>query len=260
MARVGLFRKESVVTDISDADTNDTNDELLSSKTPPCSLLLLEQQQPLLVFDWDDTLLPTSFLAAQGLRVDGPLPGRELQRQLDELSESIRETMLEAQRHGNVILVTNAERGWIELTVRRFLPRLAGLVLGLRQVSARSAFEPQGVKAPVEWKERAFLHLIDEHTVQCGNAHVVSFGDSAHERDAVIKVCAEIAARKREDVLVRCKSLKFMERPDIEQLKKEHSLIRQCLAQIVAHPDSLDLCIQTSPSSPPPSSSSQLDR
>jgi len=250
--------KSAAVSELSDADTNDT-DEL--SKTPlPANLATSANQsfvsvnlsETLLIFDWDDTLFPTSFIARQGLKVDGPPPPVQLRAILDEFAEYVRDTLLEAQQYGTVLIVTNAETGWIDLTVRKFLPSVAREVLGLRQISARSMFEPQGVKTPFEWKEHAFKMVIDEHYADfpLGHAkHVISFGDSAHERDAVIRVCAGLTQVK-DSGKIRCKSLKFMERPDLDHMKKEHNLIRQCLGQIVSHVDSLDLCIQTSPTSP----------
>ena len=36
----------------------------------------------------------------------------------------MRKTLLEARRYGNVIIVTNAENGWVELTTQKFLPTL----------------------------------------------------------------------------------------------------------------------------------------
>ena len=245
----------TTVAELSDAETNDTDE---ASKTPlpaaaqSFNLSVGSPSETLLIFDWDDTLFPTSFIARQGLKVDGPAPGPHLQAILDDFAEYVRETLLEAQQFGTVLIVTNAETGWIDLTARTFLPTVAREVLSLRQISARSMFEPQGVKTPFEWKEHAFRMVIDEHYADYAPGHVkhvISFGDSAHERDAVIRVCGALGQVKGSG-RIRCKSLKFMERPDLEHMKKEHNLIRQCLGQIVSHVDSLDLCIQTSPTSP----------
>lgn len=40
------------------------------------------------------------------------------------------------------------------------------------------------------------------------------------------------------------KSLKFMERPNLEHLQKQHHLIASSIKQIATHEKSLDLCIQ----------------
>lgn len=40
------------------------------------------------------------------------------------------------------------------------------------------------------------------------------------------------------------KSLKFMERPNLEHLQKQHHLIASSIRQIALHEKNLDLCIQ----------------
>ena len=41
-----------------------------------------------------------------------------------------------------VLIVTNAEHGWIELTCKKFLPRLEAVVAAMDKTSARSASAP----------------------------------------------------------------------------------------------------------------------
>jgi hypothetical protein len=204
----------------------------------------------LIIFDWDDTILPTSFLAKRGYKLDTPAPTGELRAQLDEYARRVNRTLAEAAKRGHVIVVTNAETGWIQLTVEKFLPLAAGTVHRFQHISARSMFEPSGVLTPVAWKESAFRLVVEEYLEAMGapsrsrssgslrNCQVISLGDSAHEREAVLKVCDEFR--------ITCKSLKFMERPDLEALSKQHQLIQECLDDIVRSKDNLDLCIQTS--------------
>ncbi|EER16205.1 hypothetical protein Pmar_PMAR003668, partial [Perkinsus marinus ATCC 50983] len=53
---------------------------------------------------------------------------------------------------------------------------------------------------------------------------VISLGDSAHERMAAIYACREFNEQSMIDSSspagLLCKSLKFMERPDLEHLRK----------------------------------------
>merc|ERR1712150_96736 len=93
------------------------------------------------------------------------------------------------------------------------------------------------VGTPLLWKERAFTEELKVFygTDYLGSSrykNVISFGDSPHEREAIIKVTDGINN-------CRTKSLKFMERPDLQQLSKEHMLIQKCLDQIVLHESDL---------------------
>jgi hypothetical protein len=212
-----------------------TDEELDVSPVSP----LNDIHQPLLIFDWDDTLLPTSFLTRRGLRLDGPSVSVDTMLVLERYADSVRKTLISAAMYGKVVIVTNAESGWINLTVDKFMPSISSLVLSFPIVSARSTFEPLGLKSPFLWKERAFDLVVRTHyqgakPSTCRN--VISFGDSLHEREAVLKVCLNAPD-------TWCKSLMFIERPDVDQLSRQHTLIQECLSQIVDHPGHLDLCV-----------------
>ena len=232
---------ESITTTSDSGSTMDVIDDELISEKLVNQAEGHEDPQPLLVFDYDDTLFPTSYLAQRGYRLDGPDVPHELRLVLDDYCAVVRQTLVQARKLGNVVILTNAETGWIELTSQKFTPSLTQLFEEFPLVSARSIYEPLGISSPFQWKLRAFESVIHEHFTKASPrdtlCHVVSFGDSIHERDAAHQVCAKL------DSTV-CKSIKFMERPDVGQLTKQHSLISECFEQIVYHQGSLDLCIQ----------------
>ena len=219
------------------------DEDVCSSKAAVCDSSesrFTVKHETLLIFDYDDTLFPTSFLASRGYRLDGPDASADIQRLLDEYADVVETSLLQARELGHVVILTNAETGWIELTSQKFMPRLSELLESFPLVSARSTYEPLGISSPFQWKLRAFESVINEHydrvrSFSCRN--VLSFGDSIHERDAAHQVCANLPQSV-------CKSIKFMERPDVAQLTKQHSLIRDCFEQIVHHQGTLDLCIQ----------------
>ena len=208
---------------------------------PTCNDRLLTTgilfKESILIFDYDDTLFPTTFLAQHGYRLDGSNPPPEFQKLLDAFSIVVQKTLDSAMLHGRVVIVTNAETGWIELTARKFMPQLFETLAKYPLISARSNYEPLGVTNPCQWKVHAFQNIIREHlSGQNVSNSVLSFGDSSHERDAVHHVCSRLEH-------IHCKSVKFIERPDIDQLSRQHFLIAGCLEQVVNHPGTLDLCI-----------------
>jgi hypothetical protein len=205
----------------------------------------IHRHESLLIFDYDDTLFPTSFLAQNGYKLDGPDASPEIQAILDEYSKIVERTLLDARQHGRVVVVTNAESGWISLTAQKFMPRLGHLLSSFPSISARSTYEPLGISNPFEWKLKAFESVIYEHhqMVSTPDAiariNVLSFGDSIHERDAAHQVCASLSSSP-----LFCKSIKFIERPDVAQLTKQHVLIRDSLVKVIEHEGTLDLCIE----------------
>lgn len=205
--------------------------------------MVFTQQESILIFDWDDTVLPSTWITKQGLRLDDDCILTEEQTEvLNGMATHAESTLREAMRHGKVVLVTNAEAGWIELSCKKFFPTLCELLEGFRILSARSAFENAEVTSPFEWKYRAFEQEILHYYEKCdpeSKKNIISFGDSAHEREAIIRVTSGMTN-------CRTKSLKFAERPEIDQLLKEHKLISGCFQQIVHHDGNLDLCIRCS--------------
>jgi len=200
-------------------------------------------EDTILIFDWDDTVLPSTWIQEQGLRLDDESVLNEEQiAALTHISGFAARTLNHAKRYGKVVLVTNAERGWIELSCQKFMPQLYSVLSDIKILSARSTWEHQGVASPFEWKYLSFEGEIhgfygDVSTEQRRN--IISFGDSAHEREALIRVTERIPS-------CRTKSLKFVERPEIDQLVKEHELISGCFKYIVNHDGNLDLCIRCS--------------
>mmetsp|Transcript_71821 Transcript_71821/g.166143 ORF Transcript_71821/g.166143 Transcript_71821/m.166143 type:complete len:272 (+) Transcript_71821:115-930(+) len=223
--------------DASDSERGESDDsEWASSST-------FEVEDTLLIFDWDDTMLPTRWLESQGLSLDSDrAPSEEQLGHLQTLAEHARQTLKEAASHGTVVLVTNAEHGWVELSCQRFMPSLWPYLQGTRVFSARSTFERTGIAEPSEWKFLAFAREIGAFCSLPSSGrrkNFVSIGDSPHERSALIRATEGVAG-------CCAKSLKLMEKPDIAQLVQEHRLLIDCLADVVGYDGSLDVCIRGS--------------
>jgi len=223
--------------DASDSERGESDSDWTSPPT-------FDAADTLLILDWDDTMLPTRWLESQGLSLDSASKQTVEQcEQLRTMAEHARRTLEEARAHAaRVVLVTNAEHGWVELSCQRFLPSLWPSLCGVRVLSARSTFEQIGVAEPSEWKYLAFQSEVGAF---CGAPrggrckNFISIGDSPHERSALI--------RATECVPGCCaKSLKLMEKPDISQLVKEHRLLVDCLGDVVSFDGNLDVCIRGS--------------
>lgn len=106
-----------------------------------------------IIFDWDDTLLSSSWLAQNGLRLDEPaVVPAEAVMQLDVLQESVISLLNRAVQHGTCIIITNAETGWVELSCKKFMPKVLPCLTKIRVLSARSNFESLYPDSPSDWK------------------------------------------------------------------------------------------------------------
>lgn len=199
-------------------------------------------RETVIVFDWDDTLLSSSFLAARGHTLDSDLPfDAEVVEHLRKLEASVIEALVLAQRHGKVVIITNAETGWVQLSAQKFIPRVLPVVQQLTVVSARSTYESLYPDAPLKWKYCAFFDRLTALFADAGDEpkNIISFGDSQVEREAVRAVSRNFSN-------AMCKSVKFAERPSLEQLVRQVELVTNCFQSIVTHDGDLDLMLTIS--------------
>mmetsp|Transcript_106237 Transcript_106237/g.317413 ORF Transcript_106237/g.317413 Transcript_106237/m.317413 type:complete len:299 (-) Transcript_106237:252-1148(-) len=236
----------------------------LSCKSTDSSAEYHKPNQTIIIFDWDDTLCPsTTCMRYHGLSVLGAPPERDVARTLEELSREARALLEQAAELAEkVVVVTNAEEGWVDLSCKAWLPQLQSTLTRCEVASARSTWEPRGVASPAGWKARAFEDVIDKFYSRYQHQswkNIISIGDAPHEREALSRVVrwAPCGRGKR----CRSKSVKFILRPSIEQLTREIQMLRESLKEIVWHDDDLDLHFSAeslaepligSPSSAPP--------
>lgn len=195
-----------------------------------------------IVFDWDDTLLSSSFLAAHGHTLDSDLEfDDEVADHLRKLETSVIDALTLAQRHGTVVIITNAETGWVQLSAQKFIPAVLPVVQKLTVVSARSTYESLYPDAPLKWKYCAFFDRLTSLFADAGDEpkNIISFGDSQVEREAVRAVSRNFSN-------AMCKSVKFAERPSLEQLVRQVELVTNCFQSILTHQGDLDLMLTIS--------------
>eukprot|EP00392_Amoebophrya_sp_AT5.2_P000627 g628.t1 len=284
-------------------------------------------------------LLPSAWVVKHKILPEIDFPLRPSERtSLDELQQVVVTTLRILKSLGTVVLITNAEAGWIRCSARALMPHVFRELDGVEQHSARSRYDTKelNIKSPFEWKRRTFRdeilkfykpsgdgdanaasgdgsaagssassatssatssptvavaavcpderghtssllaemhpnkvaaleveqmtkinHQVEEteskikppdfsacapppRKFNLDHANLISIGDSAHEREAVIDVCKDLK-------LKRVKSLKLSERPHPRQLKKQHLFLHQFLQPVIQHGESLDLVISREP-------------
>lgn len=205
--------------------------------------------QTIILFDWDDTLCPSTYMM-KTLRLGRCWDGTEavpldLLPFLQKLEDMVLSILEEALSYGSVVVVTNAEEGWIALAAKAWLPRVEAMLKRCKVVSARSKWEPKGIGSPTGWKQQTFFEEIETFYSRYRHQswkNVISIGDAPHEREALFRVTRgqdvlESARRRK----CRTKAIKFMIQPSVEQLVHELEMLQKCLHQVVVHDDDLDL-------------------
>lgn len=240
---------------------------------------------------------------------------------MEQLEAAVIHILQEALRFGRVVVITNAEAGWVELSGRRFLPRVVAFLAAhdIKIVSARTSFESDFPDAPSSWKMAAFSQEVagmcpfreedegeeegpgevmkDEDggsskkmryatsSKRCrklGKGHgdnnnnmgkddghqeegrrkstrratdmedeeeeeeeqmlnVLVLGDSMSERDAAHALSTRLPNS-------RVKTVKFVERPSIDQLMRQVQLVAQSLPDLATYASSFDVDLVVSAS------------
>mmetsp|Transcript_8584 Transcript_8584/g.15384 ORF Transcript_8584/g.15384 Transcript_8584/m.15384 type:complete len:420 (-) Transcript_8584:91-1350(-) len=199
-----------------------------AGERPPSKL-----EDTLVVFDWDDTILPTSWLErTRTLAAVVPLRP-EVQRQLCNLAAVCAQTLTLAEALGTVVIITNSAPGWLDQSCMLFLPQLVQQVRGYK-VFAKPMQSPSSFKVSTFQRECRYYK------------NVISLGDGDSERAASLRLQASSTdksqiGQKAADLARHVKSVKLVEVPTCQQLMAEHEMLQSRLPDIAAYPGHLDL-------------------
>jgi len=211
-------------------------------------------EQTIILFDWDDTLCPSTWIRdnqpALNFFKPAPCEDRYL-RPLKEMQRQAERILTLALKMGKVIIVTNAMEPWVETSCRNFMPDLLPLVEKIPVIYARSTCDGsfgacEENASPQRWKEVAFGMEISSFYSQYERQswkNVVSIGDSIFERDAVRQV---VLHRPSAQKPCRTKTAKLLDEPDIFELIAQVRVIHDALGMMVQHDGPLDVEIDES--------------
>lgn len=196
-------------------------DEITFQPFPSVKTALTTIPKTLFFVDWDDTCLPCKYYDREKPQQTCHYPGW---RAMEETLICAFDTMAKL---GQICIVTNADRGWVERSAQNTLQSFWRAHLQhLPIVSAKATYGSPSTSSMV-WKSKAFAALIDEHKPhQC-----ISFGDSHDERKAV----------KGLSDSVRKKSVKFSVQPSVRAVNYQWRKLVEHLPYICQSTDPLDM-------------------
>ena len=201
------------------------------------------------VFDFDDTLIPSSWLNTKGFKMSKQLYGitGEMLDGCGKVAQHTADLINAAKMYGKVVIVTNATHDWVVFSSKTFMPTISDLILSLPIFSAADLYESRST-SPTVWKKLTFQNevLKTAFPVQPALRTVISIGDSEAERQAV-KYIQSLA----DPETMLTKSVKFKDRPTPESLIQELIVTLDGLHMVATTPESLDLQIEAVETSSP---------
>ena len=171
----------------------------------------------IIIFDWDDTLLPTTFLESKGI-FESVIEFTKFEKQkLTEIEDIILQLLTLAVDKGDVYIITNADKGWVEYSSRIFYPSLSYILKKIKIISAKSKFQEKFPDDYRLWKINTFINLTNDINVR-KITNIICSGDSSFEIEA-----AKILGSKFSEAFI--KTIKFKEKPELTEVYKQLKLV-----------------------------------
>ncbi|KAF1332009.1 hypothetical protein FI667_g3734, partial [Globisporangium splendens] len=206
------------------------------------------RERTVVVFDWDDTLCPSSWLHAENLlpkyRGHQILATHEQRRVLALIEANVVRLLKKAVSYGPVFVVTAAEYGWVEMSCALYLPSVQQMLelSDIHIVSARSWYEQTfGIGGDSNSWKHEVMQLIarkcfanNSEDAPDAYYNFVSIGDSMAERDACHSAVNLVPH-------TFAKTLKFVEHPSSEEIVQQVELTHDSFEQMCGWGSNLDL-------------------
>ena len=171
----------------------------------------------LIIFDWDDTLLCTSFLTPKGVYDENLILTEKDKEKIAKLEFSVLRLLTIAVEKGDVYIITNAGVGWVEFSAEKYYPSIMPLLQKIRIISARGAYEAKFPNDSRRWKVEAFLDMQKKFNSELVT-NILCLGDSFIEIEA-----GHLLAAKFTQAFI--KTVKFRESPKPDELNKQLTLV-----------------------------------
>ena len=173
----------------------------------------------IIIFDWDDTLLPTSFLSPGGnFNLDIALSICDREKLL-KIEKEVYNLLNNAISKGDVYIITNADNGWVELSSNKFYPSLKDILQKIKIISAREEFGKIFPGDMEKWKIHSFLNLLKSTKVKLVT-NLICLGDSFFEIEA-----GRIFGSKFREAFI--KTIQFKQIPTLDDLLKQLNIVNQ---------------------------------
>lgn len=185
-----------------------------------------------IVFDWDDTFMPTSWL--EKIKHS---PDQEGLQELADLSKVAISVITQAKLYGLVIIVTNADEGWVHQSCSQHMPLLQPHLAGIPVISAQEKYSLL-YPDPRQWKIAAFRDELLPDLLPYTSLNVISIGDGLPEFTAINYLKNLIKPYLKINLIT--KGIKLLEKPEPNMLRQQLEIVYTDMKAIVELPESMN--------------------
>jgi len=199
-------------------------------------------KENLIILDWDDTILPTSWLEINNVKPKSIVKSFYT-KEMALYENYCYEFLNEVKKNANVIIITNADEGWVESTCKEYLPKILPIISTLKIISAFTLYN-KIFDSPFKWKEMAFKNEIELYIKENPNIvkNILSIGDAEYERIAVRSINKNKKLEGTSEIFF-IKSIKLSENPNLELIREQLDVITKNITSIISKKETLDLVL-----------------
>ena len=176
----------------------------------------------LIFFDWDDTLLCSSFLIDNSQKENNKNILNQTNKNsykyyMNNLENIVYNLLQTSINYGDTYIITNASKNWVIYSSFKYFPKVIQLFNKIRIISARDAYENQFPNQTKFWKLASFIDIANLYNKNLVT-NIISIGDSSIENEAAFKLSC---------LFSECyiKTIKFQEEPNPNHLLKQLKLV-----------------------------------
>lgn len=221
----------------------------------------------MIIIDWDDTLLPTSFLKEMPRNSPGlvgkPLDTLPCYESLKDHAGLVKKLLQAASVVAHISIVTLSARPWVKMSSETYLPGLdiESLLrdLDIPVYYATEYLEPAvPLDASIDQtpclatvsKRNAMTEfmrrLCASKTWAGSRLSVLSIGDSLVEQQALKDCCRRWAGLRPSDRRPLCKTVKLMDKPSLQQLSDELRYVISEVGGMASREEDFDVRVDSS--------------
>jgi hypothetical protein len=195
----------------------------------------MARNKALIIFDWDDTLFPTSWLLGNNIKLDNLSDKRKYSVYFRELDISLSQLLKTVLKISKVLIITNASIDWIHLS-KKILPVTSEIIDShIRVISARDIYHQ--VYDMTEWKKRTFRNNICDYVNW--SEQIISVGDAEYEYNALVSLQQSVSPN------MPLKTVRLVRTPSFDVLIDQITVMKDSINEICEKPSHLDLQILT---------------
>lgn len=188
----------------------------------------------LIIFDWDDTLFPTTLLVSKGIDLSNPTPSNQYISLFTKLDNTLFNLLSNLVQHSQIVIVTNAVKKWVDISLVT-LPKSKVLInKHIPILSARDLHKQEFPKDMKQWKRQTFKKIAETNK---NFTNIISVGDAEYEYLATIDLYDKMAHSKKKLL----KTIRLFPNPSFESLINQLDLLSNSFHKIISCNRHLDL-------------------